>query len=94
MEISPSLTASVRKYIPFRGRFEDSDDGEAGLTFGDGPSFWWPADRAWFVSTDIDISSTYVGGSAELAERLLADELLEVFPAELDDPIDGSPHWK
>ena len=27
---------------------------------------WWPADRAWFVATDVDLVTTYVGGSAAL----------------------------
>jgi hypothetical protein len=53
------------------------------------PSFWWDADRTWFVSTDIDSASTYIGGSPGLVDRLLEDESLEVFPASLDDPYDG-----
>jgi hypothetical protein len=53
------------------------------------PAFWWPEDRAWFVSTEIDAQSTYVAGPGELIERLLATEGLEVHPATLDDPFDG-----
>jgi hypothetical protein len=44
-------------------------------------SAWWPADRAWFVATDIDLMSTYLGGSAALVAELLADPALEVVPA-------------
>ena len=29
-------------------------------------SLWWPADRAWFVATDIDLVTTFVGGSRGL----------------------------
>lgn len=53
------------------------------------PAFWWPDDRAWFVSTEIDAQSTYVAGRAELIDRLLATDGLEVYPAALDDPFDG-----
>jgi hypothetical protein len=42
---------------------------------------WWPADRAWFVATDIDLVTTYVGGSAALVEALLAAPGLECAPA-------------
>jgi hypothetical protein len=38
---------------------------------------WWPADRAWFVVTDIDLVTTYVGGSAACIADLLAHQGLE-----------------
>lgn len=53
------------------------------------PSFWWPEDRTWFASSDIDSSSTYVGGSKELIEQILHDSSLEAFPADLSDPYGG-----
>jgi hypothetical protein len=95
MEVSPSLTASARTYLLHRGAFESGMGHQigSGPAFREPPSFWWPEDRAWFVSTDIDSTSTYVGGSADLVDRLLADEGLEGFPAQLEDPIDGSPNW-
>jgi hypothetical protein len=42
---------------------------------------WWPADRAWFVATDIDLVTTYVGGSEALISELLSEPGLEVAPA-------------
>jgi hypothetical protein len=53
----------------------------------DGPNLWWPEDRAWFVASEIDLDSTYVGGSAELVARLLADARLEAVPSARDDGI-------
>jgi hypothetical protein len=50
---------------------------------------WWPQDHAWFVSTDIDVPSTYVGGPASLVDALLEDDVLEVFPADLADRLGG-----
>jgi len=41
---------------------------------------WWPADRAWFVATDVDLVTTYVGGSAALVGELLT-AALECAPA-------------
>ena len=49
---------------------------------------WWPADRAWCVVTDIDLMSTYVGGSAACIDDLLAAPELEVVPAEVGDRVD------
>jgi len=46
------------------------------------PSIWWPADRTWFVATDIDLDSTYVGGSQQCINALLRHPVLEAVPAE------------
>lgn len=96
LELSPSLTSAVRSYVLFGAAIEPGEgapDPSASLDPPYPPTFWWPADRAWFVSTDIDSTSTCVGGSVDLIERVLSDEGLEAYPAELDDPVDGSPHW-
>lgn len=47
----------------------------------------WPADRSWFLNTDIDCCSTYVGGQSELVAELLDSSELEAMPAELDHPV-------
>jgi len=52
-----------------------------------GPSLWFPADRAWCVVTDIDLMSTYVGGSAAAVAAVLADDGLEAWPAGPGDPV-------
>ncbi|GAA0442682.1 hypothetical protein GCM10009544_01790 [Streptomyces stramineus] len=43
----------------------------------DGPEFWWPHDRSWVVTSDHDLTSTYVGCSQETAERILSDDEIE-----------------
>jgi hypothetical protein len=51
------------------------------------PNLWWPDDRSWFVATEIDFGSTYVGGGRELIGRVLAHPALEALPARSsDDP--------
>jgi hypothetical protein len=42
---------------------------------------WWPADRAWFVATDADLETTFVGGTAAAVAALLAEPALETAPA-------------
>ena len=53
----------------------------------DGPNIWWPEDRSWCVSTDIDLDSTYIGGSQECIERLLSHPSLEVLRTTSDVPV-------
>ncbi|MFE9404018.1 hypothetical protein ACFYNY_19850 [Streptomyces sp. NPDC006530] len=49
----------------------------AGVGGMEGPEFWWPQDRSWVVTSDVDLVSTYVGCSAEAAEHILSDPEIE-----------------
>ncbi len=83
---SSRVRAPERKYLLFRGPLEGVMSfliGEHPF-WGDTPSIWWPADRAWCVATDIDLYDTYVGGSEECIEAILSNPELEVLPATLD----------
>lgn len=51
------------------------------------PNIWWPDDEAWLICTDIDLASSYIGGSVELIDAILADPELEAFPAFLSDSV-------
>jgi hypothetical protein len=55
--------------------------------FPEPPNLLWPADRAWFVASDTDLDSTYLGGSGALVEALLARGHLEVWPVAATDRI-------
>jgi hypothetical protein len=55
--------------------------------FSQGASLWWPADRAWCVATDVDLMSTYVGGSRECIDELVADNELEAMPVSVDQRV-------
>lgn len=55
----------------------------------------WPDGRTWFVSTDIDLDTTYVGGSIKLIDELLNAKDLEAVEAHRDDyvtPIDHTAY--
>jgi hypothetical protein len=54
-------------------------------------NLWWPADHAWCVVTDIDLASTYVGGSAACIAELLATPGVEAAPAAPEDPVAVDP---
>jgi hypothetical protein len=55
--------------------------------YGQSPNLWWPEDRAWCVASEIDLASTYLGGTGALVERVLHDARLEAVPAGLTDPL-------
>ncbi len=88
-EINDSFTESGREYVLRQGKIVTVENEVVFPNFEHPPSFWWPRDRAWFVSCDIDSSSTYVGGSTELIEKILNDLTLETFQVNLDDPHQG-----
>jgi hypothetical protein len=53
------------------------------------PSMWWPADRAWFVATEVDGYSTYVGGTAACVDAIARRpeiEAIRVDPETRTDP--------
>jgi hypothetical protein len=52
------------------------------------PHFFWPADHAWYVGTEIDDDSTFIGGSCELVNELCASEVLEVLQIAPDAPYE------
>ena len=53
------------------------------------PNLWWPEDNSWFVATEIDFTTTYVGGSAACIERVLAHPELEALPIAIDARVDA-----
>jgi hypothetical protein len=67
----------------------------------EGPNLWWPEDHRWCVGTDLDLMTSYVGGSRECIEALLGDERLEVLAVSVDqgvtweadtiNPLPGTP---
>ena len=69
-----------RNYLLYRGRLEDIVAFHANF-LSEPPNIWWPADRAWFVATDIDLDATYIGASRECIDALLAHAVLEAVVA-------------
>ncbi len=74
-----------RSMVLFRGPL---DAVTTWLDLGDqGPSLWWPEDRAWCVATDVDLMSTYVGGSVACVAAVLAESGLESFRVDVDQSV-------
>ena len=77
-----------REYWLLRGPVELAAANAAPEPAEQSVGIWWPADRSWCVVTDIDLMSTYVGGSRACIDDLLAADGLAVVPARPDDPVD------
>lgn len=86
VELPRPLELANRRYQLAQIPLADAED-SAILHAGYSPSLVWPEDHAWFVNTDIDALSTYVGGSVGAIEDVLAHPDLESAPAEPDDPL-------
>jgi hypothetical protein len=81
LESGASFTASDRTIHLLQGPlFLLEDFYTCSGAYRNPPSLWWPGDNAWCAGTDIDLMTTYVGGSHEAIEALLADDRLEVLP--------------
>ena len=50
-------------------------------------SIVWAEDNSWWLNNDIDLDSTYFGGSIALLEDIFATKELEVWPVELEDEV-------
>jgi hypothetical protein len=53
-----------------------------------GPEYVWPRDRSWLLSTDYDLTSSYIACNKTLGDVLIADDQIEVLPVSLDTRID------
>jgi hypothetical protein len=74
---------SGRSYLLFRGPVEAVCSFEP-RGWNNTPSFWWPDDRAWAVVTEIDGTSTYVGGTRNTIDGFLSNGVLETIEVDRD----------
>jgi hypothetical protein len=51
------------------------------------PNLWWPDDQAWCVGTEIDLMSTYVGGSRGCVRAIVEHRQLEAAAVESSDGV-------
>ncbi len=74
---APTLQLPAREHWLVRGPIDLAVANLAEEPSEQSASLWWPADRAWFVATDIDLVTTFVGGSTACVADLLGHPLLE-----------------
>ncbi len=86
----PLIAMPQRNMALLRGPVHAAGTAFAGTGWPHSASLWWPDDRSWRVATDIDLMSTYIGGSADCIAAVLADQHLEAYPVTVDQTI----HWQ
>jgi hypothetical protein len=84
-----TLALPSREYWLLRGPVDLAATNLADEPAEQSANLWWPADRSWFVATDIDLMTTYVGGSAPCIADLLAADGLEAAQV----PADQRTSW-
>ena len=85
-----------RTYVLLKGPIEAAtvsfDVPEPGLpTFHQSANIWWPRNVAWCVATEIDLCWTYLGGSRQCIEQVIADPRLEALEVQGNDPVPEPP---
>jgi hypothetical protein len=80
-----------RNYLLYRGTIDRALETLVDpFPFDQSPNLWWPEDRAWFVATEIDFDSTFVGGDDPLIAVLVTDRRLEALPIALSARADAA----
>lgn len=83
---TPRLMINGRALVLYRGSI-DQAKAFCKASAEQSPNLWWPDDRAWCVATEIDFSSTYIGGSDALVEKLRHDVRLEAIRVDPTDRV-------
>ena len=73
----------------FRGRLDEGIEAFDSENVRGSATFWWPKDRSWCVSSDNDLSYTFIGGSKKLAAALLKEPYIETVKVTENSRIDS-----
>lgn len=88
---TPTVSGPSRAYFLMRGPLRSVVQlfDAAG---GQSPNLWWPGNRNWLISTEVDGYSTYVGGPRNLIEDLIASRHVEALETDISAPLDMGPY--
>jgi hypothetical protein len=81
---APTVALDGRAHWLLRGPIDLATVNMAEEPSEQSASVWWPADRSWFVATDLDLVTTFVGGSAACVADLLRSERIEAARVPVD----------
>jgi hypothetical protein len=87
----PRVRLPEREYLLFEGPLDAASEMgwwlNGRLVRPQSPNLFWPDDRAWWVATEIDLDSTFIGGSEALIDAMLRDARWEAWPAQPTDLV-------
>lgn len=81
------IEVSDRSYRVISLAASDIDTRSLSRIYWQTPNLLWPPSHQWFVATDIDAESTYVGASSTIRQRLLSDVRLEAVEVQPGDSL-------
>jgi hypothetical protein len=70
---APLFELPKRRYHLLLGPIEAAPEGGHGTS----PNIWWPEDRAWCVTSEIDYCTSYVASSETCCDEIVASPALE-----------------
>ncbi len=74
------LDLPYRRYLLIQSAIEDITMSLSDDAYWLTASMWWPEDRSWFVHTEVDLASTYVGGTKACLLDVLGETSIESLP--------------
>lgn len=89
-EIQQPLKIGFDRYHVFAGDLLDIRKSIAGVR----PDMWWPASQDWFVVSNRDQQSTYVGGQTAVINNVIRDRQLEALEVSGAHSVLGSADTK
>ena len=79
---APSFEIPGRRLLLLTGPVGAAGGNLAAAPSWQSPNLWWPDDRSWCVGTDVDLMSTYVGGSRACVRAILDHPRFEAAAAQ------------
>lgn len=76
-----------REWDLFRASLREAFLPVIGPPFEQTANLIWDAERSWWLTTDIEFDSSYIGGDEPLIEALLGSDKLETWPVAAEDGI-------
>lgn len=87
----PELELDSRAYYLFEGPVEEAFATTLTTKEDRTPNLWWPENQSWFVASEIDLQSTYVGGPRAVIGQLVDDSRIEAHEIAVTDVIWAQP---
>lgn len=100
---APSFATPHREWYLYEGTLKDAVVGWYGKEefLFQSASMWWPEDHTWFISTEVDFDSTYVGGSRSCIDTIVGEPSIEAVEVDVghgitwaSDRVNPNPHRK
>jgi len=76
----PKVTHAMRDFFLLKGPLDSY------AHFSNDPSYWWPDDRAWCLCTDTDFAWSYLAGSRECVNEVLATPIMDAIETKPENP--------